>query len=177
MSFALEFLTSRQIVLRKKQTINFRLRSTTKTHTSTPRVLEPPGFTDLDKSLVSSGRYLDQLHLLPVCYDLKLVEERLRYHKDLQSKDEPPNDYYANFGKAIETIKYDFPRLFQKDFDYSIFRDDLIFKDPVNSFQGIKFYKYMLLSLRWHGKIFFKRVYVRIHNLHPRTDGSIKYVF
>eukprot|EP00210_Caulerpa_lentillifera_P004070 g3883.t1 len=180
MSLALELLASRQIVLRKHPTRSHRHRPrcTTKTHSSSSRVLESPVVTDLHKSVVSSGNYIEQLHLLPVCYDLKLVTERLTYdeeeEKDVQSQEEPPNDYYANFGKAIETIKHDFPRLFQKDFDYSIFRDDLIFKDPINSFQGKKFYKYMMLSLRWHGKVFFKRVYVRIHNLHPRTDGSIK---
>ena len=39
---------------------------------------------------------------------------------------------------------------------------------------GIRFYKYMLLSLRWHARIFFNSVYVRIHSFWPRTEGIIR---
>lgn len=32
----------------------------------------------------------------------------------------------------------------------------------------------MLLSLRWHGRIFFKRITVRIHSFWPRQEGNIR---
>jgi len=126
--------------------------------------------TEITSFLKLNG-YLESLYNSPNLFELKVVHQPEQ--RALGDDRKPPDDYYVNFGKAIETIRADFPQLFIRDFDYSIFREDLVFRDPINTFQGIRFYKYMLLSLRWHGRIFFKRTFVRIHNLWP-TEGTIR---
>lgn len=55
--------------------------------------------------------YLESLYDL----ELKVVEQHCT--ESLTNGNQPPDDYYVNFGKAIETIKEDFPRLFIRDFD------------------------------------------------------------
>jgi len=133
---------------------------------------ETANLTGEISSFLKLNGYLESLYEAPYLFEMKVVHQPEQ--QALRNGNGPPDDYYVNFGKAIETIKEDFPQLFVRDFDYSIFRDDLVFRDPVNTFQGIRFYKYMLLSLRWHGRIFFKRTFVRIHNLWPRPEGTIR---
>lgn len=56
-----------------------------------------------------------------------------------------------------------------------IYREDIVFKDRQNSFQGLKFYKYMFLSLRWHGRIFFSNICLEIRNIWLPKDNVIRY--
>ncbi|GMH38603.1 hypothetical protein BSKO_06487 [Bryopsis sp. KO-2023] len=84
------------------------------------------------------------------------------------------DDYYANVGKAVETLKEETPYMFEQELTYDIYRDDIIFKDRKNSFQGLKFYKYMFLSLRCHGRVFFKRVFVEVRNIWLPQEGEIR---
>lgn len=83
------------------------------------------------------------------------------------------DDYYANVGKALETLKEEIPYMFEEDLTYDIYRDDIVFKDRLNSFQGLKFYKYMFLSLRCHGRVFFKKIFVDIRNIWAH-EGEIR---
>ena len=60
----------------------------------------------------------------------------------------------------------------------SIYRDDVVFRDPKNSFQGIKDYKTIFWSLRFHGKLFFKFLYVDVLRIwespkNPTDAGTI----
>lgn len=71
-------------------------------------------------------------------------------------------DFYANIGKAIRTLKAEIPRLFQEDLTYDIYRDDIIFRDPRNFFQGKKDYQTIFWSLRFHGQLFFRLLYVDV---------------
>lgn len=74
-------------------------------------------------------------------------------------------DFYANIGEAIRTLKEEIPQLFQKDLTYNIYRDDIIFRDPKNMFQGIKDYKTIFWSLRFHGQLFFRMLYVDVQRI------------
>lgn len=95
--------------------------------------------------------------------------------------DEPPQrnqqkhqDYYANVGDAIRTLREDIPLLFVKDLNYEIYRDDIVFRDPNISFKGIKNYKLIFWSLRFHGALFFKPIYVEILRIWQPEDSLIK---
>ncbi|MCL7038619.1 hypothetical protein MKW94_010606 [Papaver nudicaule] len=46
-----------------------------------------------------------------------------------------------------------------------VFWDDIVFKDPLNTFVGIKNYKSIFCALRFYGKIFFKGLWVDIINV------------
>lgn len=43
-----------------------------------------------------------------------------------------------------------------------IYRDDIIFRDPRNFFQGKKDYQTIFWSLRFHGQLFFRLLYVDV---------------
>ena len=74
---------------------------------------------DEETPLWTLQRYLDSLYAFPTVYELKVVETRdPSISTEPREKSETkPDDYYVNFGKAIETIKDDFPHLFHRDFD------------------------------------------------------------
>lgn len=55
-----------------------------------------------------------------------------------------------------------------------IYRDDVVFRDPRNCFRGIKNYKLIFWSLRFHGKIFFKNIFVEVKSLCQMSDREIR---
>eukprot|EP00195_Chlamydomonas_chlamydogama_P005006 CAMPEP_0202904860 /NCGR_PEP_ID=MMETSP1392-20130828/31471_1 /ASSEMBLY_ACC=CAM_ASM_000868 /TAXON_ID=225041 /ORGANISM="Chlamydomonas chlamydogama, Strain SAG 11-48b" /LENGTH=259 /DNA_ID=CAMNT_0049592705 /DNA_START=341 /DNA_END=1120 /DNA_ORIENTATION=- len=87
---------------------------------------------------------------------------------------EKTGDYFANVGDAIRTLREDIPELFERDLNYGIYREDIMFKDPRNSFQGMKNYKLIFWSLRFHGRIFFKKLYVEVKRIWQPEDCVIK---
>lgn len=54
-----------------------------------------------------------------------------------------------------------------------IYRDDIIFRDPRNCFCGIKNYKIIFWSLRFHGRLFFKELYVEVKRIWQKDDHTI----
>lgn len=46
-----------------------------------------------------------------------------------------------------------------------IYREDIVFRDPRNTFKGMKNYKTIFWSLRFHGSIFFKSLYVDVRRI------------
>lgn len=72
------------------------------------------------------------------------------------------SNFYANVGTAVRTIREDLPALFQRDMDFSIYRDDVVFRDPRNAFHGIANYRTIFWSVRFHGNLFFRDLRVDI---------------
>ncbi|EFJ42374.1 hypothetical protein VOLCADRAFT_77161 [Volvox carteri f. nagariensis] len=83
-------------------------------------------------------------------------------------------DYFANVGDAIRCLREDIPMLFQRELNFDIYRDDVVFRDPRNCFKGMKNYQLIFWSLRFHGKIFFKTLYVDVRRIWQPEDGIIK---
>ena len=54
-----------------------------------------------------------------------------------------------------------------------IYRDDIIFRDPRNCFSGIKNYQIIFWSLRFHGRLFFKELYVEVKRIWQKDDHTI----
>ena len=50
-----------------------------------------------------------------------------------------------------------------------------MFRDPRNAFRGLKNYKTIFWSLRFHGRLFFKVLYVDVQRLWQPDDQQIKY--
>lgn len=97
--------------------------------------------------------------------------------KPQQTKNQAKSpDYYANVGDAIRTLRDDIPSLFERDLNYGIYREDILFKDPRNSFQGMKNYQLIFWSLRFHGRIFFSKLRVEVKRIWqpPTDDGVVK---
>eukprot|EP00803_Ostreobium_quekettii_P007158 evm.model.scf_1654.2 EVM.evm.TU.scf_1654.2 scf_1654:19997-24320(+) len=83
-------------------------------------------------------------------------------------------DFYANVGDALLRIRSEIPFLFESDLTYDIYRDDIVFKDPRNSFHGIRNYKIIFWSLRMHGRIFFKRIFVDVKSVCQVSEKEIR---
>ncbi|EEF50606.1 conserved hypothetical protein [Ricinus communis] len=91
-----------------------------------------------------------------------------------QSKEEEEKqDYYVNMGYAIRTVREEFPALFHTELSFDIYRDDIVFKDPLNTFVGIENYKSVFWALRFHGRIFFRALWVEIISVWQPVENVI----
>ncbi|MED6112410.1 hypothetical protein PIB30_061487 [Stylosanthes scabra] len=91
-----------------------------------------------------------------------------------QSKaEEEKQNYYVNLGYAIRTLREEFPDLFYKELSFDIYRDDIVFKDPLNTFMGIENYKSIFWALRFHGRIFFKALWIDISTVWQPVEDII----
>lgn len=88
--------------------------------------------------------------------------------------EERDKDFFANVGDAIRTLREDYPLLFAKELNYSIYREDLVFKDPQLSFRGLRNYKLIFWSLRFHGRLFLQAANVQVLRIWQPQDDVIK---
>ncbi|KAL8499839.1 hypothetical protein ACS0TY_019725 [Phlomoides rotata] len=90
-----------------------------------------------------------------------------------EDEDGKKQDYYVNTGYAIRTIREEFPELFYKEPSFDIYREDIVFKDPLNTFCGIENYKSIFWALRFNGRIFFKALWVDIISVWQPVENLI----
>lgn len=114
---------------------------------------------------------------LPRKAAVEKFEVQLNEPPKKQETNEKSPDFYANLGDAIRTLREDLPLLFVKDLNYDVYRDDIIFKDPNISFQGKRNYKLIIWSLKFHGSLFFKKIYIDVQRIWQPDDQQIKIRF
>ncbi|XP_068664851.1 uncharacterized protein [Aristolochia californica] len=90
----------------------------------------------------------------------------------VQGGDDKEN-YYVNAGHAIRTLRDEFPGIFYREPSFDIYREDITFKDPVNTFVGIKNYKLICWALRINGRIFFKALWVDIISVRQPVENTV----
>lgn len=56
----------------------------------------------------------------------------------------------------------------------AIYREDMVFKDPRLSFRGLRNYRLVIWSLRFHGRLFFQQPYVEVSRIWQPEDNIIK---
>ncbi|XP_078175676.1 uncharacterized protein LOC144569285 [Carex rostrata] len=83
------------------------------------------------------------------------------------------DDFYLNLGIAVRTLRDDLPSLFVRDLNYDIYRDDITFVDPLNTFQGIENYKLIFWALRFHGKVLFHDIGFDISRIWQLSENTI----
>lgn len=121
-----------------------------------------------------------------ICSKIKDVESRVtnlgndvRFYGQFsapvkESKEEKEKqNYYVNTGDAIRTLREEFPDLFYRELSFGIYRDDIVFKDPLNTFVGIENYKSIFWALRIYGRIFFKALWVDIVSVWQPMENTI----
>ncbi|XP_019443702.1 PREDICTED: uncharacterized protein LOC109347991 [Lupinus angustifolius] len=91
--------------------------------------------------------------------------------QDMQKQ--PKDEFYVNLGLAVRTLREDMPLIFIKDLNYDIYRDDITFKDPLNTFTGIEKYKLIFWALRFHGKILFREVALDVYRVWQPSENVI----
>ncbi|KAL9435194.1 hypothetical protein AB3S75_021459 [Citrus x aurantiifolia] len=88
-------------------------------------------------------------------------------------EEEEKHNYYVNMGYAIRTLREEFPALFYRELSFDIYRDDIVFKDPINTFVGIENYKSIFWALRFHGRIFFRALWLDIISVWQPLENVI----
>ncbi|KAM0915204.1 hypothetical protein ACQ4PT_011006 [Festuca glaucescens] len=81
--------------------------------------------------------------------------------------------YYVNMGYAIRTLREELPDVFCEEPSLDIYREDIVFKDPLNKFVGIDSYKSIFWALRFIGQIFFKALWIDIATIWQPVDNVI----
>lgn len=83
------------------------------------------------------------------------------------------SDYYLNLGTAVRTLRDDLPAVFVREPNYDIYREDITFVDPLNTFHGIDNYKTIFWALRFHGRLLFREIGLDISRIWQLTENSI----
>jgi hypothetical protein len=71
------------------------------------------------------------------------------------------------------SITWNLSREYANNFHCTLDRDDIVLKDPLNTFSGIQNYKSIFWALRFHGRIFFKALWVDIISVWQPMENSI----
>ncbi|XP_022994071.1 uncharacterized protein LOC111489873 [Cucurbita maxima] len=87
--------------------------------------------------------------------------------------DDPRDHFYVNLGLAVRTLREDLPLIFARDLNYDIYRDDITFSDPLNTFSGIERYKLIFWALRFHGKILFREIGIEVYRIWQPSENVI----
>lgn len=88
-------------------------------------------------------------------------------------EEDDKQSYYVNMGHAVRCLREELPSLFYKEPNFDIYRDDIVLRDPLNTFMGIDNYKSILWALRFHGRIFFKALCVDIVSIWQPTENTL----
>ncbi|KAM3329409.1 hypothetical protein ACQJBY_026465 [Aegilops geniculata] len=81
--------------------------------------------------------------------------------------------YYLNLGYAIRTLREEIPDVFYKEPTFDVYRDDIVFRNPFNKFEGIDNYRSLFWGLRFTGRIFFKALWVDIVSIWQPAENLI----
>ncbi|GKV06778.1 hypothetical protein SLEP1_g18622 [Rubroshorea leprosula] len=93
--------------------------------------------------------------------------------QDKQQEQHQRDEFYVNLGLAVRTLREDLPSLFTRDLNYDIYRDDITFADPLNTFTGIENYKLIFWALRFHGKILFREISLEVYRIWQPSENVI----
>ncbi|GMJ02847.1 hypothetical protein like AT1G16320 [Hibiscus trionum] len=95
-------------------------------------------------------------------------------HQDkLDQSQQQRDEFYVNLGLAVRTLREDLPLLFTRDINYDIYRDDITFLDPLNTFSGIQNYKLIFWALRFHGKLLFREISLEVFRIWQPSENVI----
>ncbi|XP_073038700.1 uncharacterized protein [Primulina eburnea] len=134
---------------------------------------------DLEKGSAQTldlrGKYVDSVGWLHGIFSSQIKQSETAPFPSRKSEDEEEErrNYYVNMGYAIRTLREEFPELFHKELSFDIYRDDIVFKDPYNTFGGIENYKSIFWSLRFYGGILFKTLWVDIVSVWQPSENMI----
>lgn len=101
------------------------------------------------------------------------VKEDCKISRPEEEEEEDKQRYYVNKGHAVQCLREDLPSLFYKDPNFAIYRDDIVFRDPINTFMGIDNYKSMFWLLRFLGKIFFRALCLDIVSIWQPNEKTL----
>ncbi|KAJ6322473.1 hypothetical protein OIU77_012338 [Salix suchowensis] len=92
------------------------------------------------------------------------AQDKEQHHRD---------EFYVNLGLAFRTLREDLPLLFTEDPNYDIYRDDITFIDPLNTFTGIDSYKLIFWASTFHGKMLFREISLEVYRIWQPSENVI----
>ncbi|XP_042469140.1 uncharacterized protein LOC122051890 [Zingiber officinale] len=116
---------------------------------------------------------IPSLTLLGSVSPSSLPSPSLKPEQQMDDEEEEKQRYYVNMGYAIRSLREDFTDIFQREPNFEIYRDDIVFKDPLNSFVGIDNYKRIFWALRFTGSIFFRVISINIVSIWQPVENII----
>ncbi|CAI5535759.1 unnamed protein product [Closterium sp. Naga37s-1] len=129
--------------------------------------------TRMDAEQVNGIKFPHQ-HVLGVATSDPPGSTQLQTNLEPKKDSELRDDYYVNVGYAIRTLREELPTLFYRDMTYDIYREDITFQDPMNTFKGVDNYRLIFKALRFHGKIFFKALCVDVLRVWQPNERTIQ---
>lgn len=81
--------------------------------------------------------------------------------------------YYVNMGDAIRTLREEIPLVFYREPSFDIYREDIVFKDPLNTFVGINNYRRIFWALRLSRRMFFKALWLDIVSIWQPAENIV----
>jgi len=151
------------------------------TNLSPSLLLNPKSSKDRDKPLIPHTQILSSLYhaaptTKPTSPSLQVQDSHVKTQPPAPSTQLPQHDkdeFYVNLGLAVRTLREDLPLLFDNDLNYDIYRDDITFVDPLNTFSGIENYKLIFWALRFHGKMLFREISVEVYRIWQPSENVI----
>ncbi|KAJ0258236.1 Uncharacterized protein HA466_0070590 [Hirschfeldia incana] len=101
------------------------------------------------------------------------VKEDCEISTKKEEEEENKHNYYVNMGHAVRCLREELPSLFYKEPNFDIYRNDIVLRDPVNTFTGIDNYKSIFWALRFHGRIFFRALCIDIISVWQPTENTL----
>ncbi|CDP13560.1 unnamed protein product [Coffea canephora] len=149
-------------------------------HPSSPPLLLPPPPPRQASSLsVPTKQQLQHprphllLHHPTTCATATAAVALASPQDNKQHEHDHRDDFFVNLGLAVRTLREDLPLLFTKDLNYGIYRDDITFVDPLNTFAGIEKYKLIFWALRFHGRILFREISLQVLRIWQPSENLI----
>ncbi|XVE99004.1 hypothetical protein REPUB_Repub03eG0158900 [Reevesia pubescens] len=102
-----------------------------------------------------------------------LHQDKQNQQQQQQQQPHQRDEFFVNLGLAVRTLREDLPLLFTRDLNYDIYRDDITFVDPLNTFSGIENYKLIFWALRFHGKMLFKEISLEVFRIWQPSENVI----
>mmetsp|Transcript_8296 Transcript_8296/g.14218 ORF Transcript_8296/g.14218 Transcript_8296/m.14218 type:complete len:369 (-) Transcript_8296:771-1877(-) len=81
--------------------------------------------------------------------------------------------FRANVGDVVETLRRELPRFFCEGLSYDIYTDDIVFRDGHNYIRGMRMYKALMWSIRFHARVLFSDLSLDVKRIHQPADDQI----
>mmetsp|Transcript_45219 Transcript_45219/g.75476 ORF Transcript_45219/g.75476 Transcript_45219/m.75476 type:complete len:362 (-) Transcript_45219:591-1676(-) len=87
------------------------------------------------------------------------------------NNDREKREFLLNAGECVQTLREELPDFFEKGLTYDIYDEDIIFRDGVNHIRGLRIYKTLLWSIRFHCRMIFSEVVLDVKRIcQPSPD-------
>ena len=109
---------------------------------------------------------------------MSVTEEEEALTKRRKKNRSRSEDYEPNLGKVQDTLRNDYPEMFTRPLDYSIYVEDIEVADPTGiNFSGIKSYRNLFTILRFCARNIFKSQAVTFRMIYSPGEQAVRVIW